>query len=146
MGDAAKSDINVDLEMYRVFYEEFRDRHALFWKLVFRFSTVIIFLDILPFVYVQNSAVVRVQWLLPCAGLVLSIPAFLLLRAEYARLRWAGEYLGTVRKKLGFMHPYPTSKSILDVKIGPFTYWTMLILSIFLSGLALYLLGLLEKV
>jgi len=138
MGDSQDTDVR--LKMLELLYAEFRDRHDHFWNLFFRASAAVLFLEVLPFVYVNNVAVVKLGWYFPLAASAIAVAAFTILVAEYARVKWASEYIGEIRDKIGFAQPRARPTHLEAIRIGPYVYYTFLILSIAMSLVAFNLL------
>jgi len=76
-----------DIEMAKLYWEEFKYRHELYWKLFFRFSYAIIFLLVIPYVHPDElRELADFVRLFPIAGMLLSLVAAWLLAAEYKRV------------------------------------------------------------
>ncbi len=76
-----------EIEMIKLYWEEFKYRHETYWKLFFKFCYAIIFLLAIPYVYPEKIRTFA-KWkiLFPIMGSFLSILAAWILAAEYIRI------------------------------------------------------------
>ncbi|KJZ08922.1 hypothetical protein TW85_23095 [Marinomonas sp. S3726] len=77
-----------EIEMVKIYWEEFKYRHDHYWKSFFKFSFAILFLLILPYAYKEKlDSLGDLKILVPILSCVLSIVSAWLLAAEYERIR-----------------------------------------------------------
>jgi hypothetical protein len=76
------------IEMAKLYWEEFSYRHAHYWNTFFRFAFAVLFMLAFPFVHPEElQRFNRYTALFPMIAILLSLAASWLLAAEYARIR-----------------------------------------------------------
>lgn len=132
-----------DIEMVKLYWEEFKYRHENYWKLFFQFSYAIIFLLVVPYVYPEKIvAIKRYVVLFPICGIFLSLVAAWILGAEYKRIGVTHEKMTQLKseeyKPIKFA--YDKWDKILKVKIGHVVTATFLVGFLLLSIANLWIL------
>jgi hypothetical protein len=91
---------NVDeVEVMKTYFEEFKYRHDLFWKVFFFLNTALFFVIAIPFLYSDKlllSGSAR-TWYSVLVGLLIVFSLYALFN-EHARISWTFEKLNKLRK------------------------------------------------
>jgi hypothetical protein len=76
------------VEMAKLYWEEFSYRHAHYWSMFFRFAFAILFMLAFPFIHPEEVQYFkRYTAIFPMIAILLSLAASWLLAAEYERIR-----------------------------------------------------------
>ena len=127
-----------EIEMAKLYWEEFKYRHEHYWKYYFKFSYAIIFLLVIP--YLDPDRIIQMGsyvYLLPVAAALLTIAAAWLLAAEYERMSLVNEKLqGIKSEKYKLIEIERTCiKKVLGIKIGYVVTIIFLVVFLLLSFL-----------
>ena len=109
------------IEMTKIYWEEYKYRHEHYWKSFFKFSFAALFLNILPFAYPEKMvALKRFLIVFPLVSLGLSIFSTWLLAAEYERMRVIYKKFDEIKTKEFKYIRFNLSgcKRILKLRIG----------------------------
>jgi len=81
---------NSDLEIFKLLFDQWKFRLTQYWSLMLKFYVVTLILTLLPLMHgtwgVQLNAFNIPMWILPVAGLMVSIAVFFLARVEMNRI------------------------------------------------------------
>ena len=94
-------------EMIKYLLDEFKYRHELFWKIVFRFSYAILILYALPFLKLETEiSIDRLALGFPVVGFSLSIGGIILLILEYRILSFVEKKYNECKESIkgGFLN------------------------------------------
>lgn len=131
-----------EIEMVKIYWEEFKYRHDHYWKSFFKFSFAILFLLILPYAYKEKlDSLGELKILIPILSCILSIVSAWLLAAEYERIIVTNLKYQELKKP-----PYNAItfenegfKKLLNIKIGVVVFFLFGICFLGLSLLEFYL-------
>ena len=138
--------MNLDeIEMVKIYWEEFKYRHDHYWKSFFKFSFAILFLLVLPFMYPEKiSKFGKLQLIIPILSMILSLASAWLLASEYERIKVANQKFQELKKtpfdSIIFSTQNIGFKKILNFKIGTVVSILFAVVFFLLSTLELYLL------
>ena len=110
-----------EIEMAKLYWEEYKYRHEHYWKSFFKFSYAIIFLLVIPYLHpdkiIQLAHYIK---LFPTAAALLSIAAAWVLAAEYERIAVTSEKLIEIKSEKYKPIEFELTgfKKVLGVRIG----------------------------
>ena len=111
--------------------DEFKYRHELFWKIVFRFSSAIIILYTIPFLKVEGErSIDEIVLGFPFVGVVVSLAGIALLLLEYRILSFVEEKYNECKEQLA--HGYSNIHAMNHKYIG---YLAIVVWGLFFSSL-----------
>ena len=87
-----------DVEMLKLYFEEFKYRHSHYWGMVFKFAFAILFLLGIPYIYPEEIEDIN-KIIFPVAAIIFCLSATWLLAAEYERLRATTEKYNQLKPK-----------------------------------------------
>ncbi len=113
-------DASLRLELLKLLFVDFRYKHENYWRLVIRFSGVVLVLALLPFLYQKDYGYLeQIYWIFPLISVLLAGVAVVILQAEYKRLVAVGREITQIRRDLN-VPTAPRELGILArVRIGP---------------------------
>ena len=96
---------NEILEIAKLVYSEYQYRHETIWKLTNMSVLAIVTLMVVPYVLVKEGVFIGLRYAFPLVSIMLCVISFLLVNAEYARLRATrkryNNLLGLLCRKVG---------------------------------------------
>jgi hypothetical protein len=103
VGAGQEKTSSTHLEMIKMLLEDFRYRHENYWKLYVRFSTAVLALAVIPFLYQKDNDFLRqIYWIFPLFSILVALPAAIILHGEYSRIAAAGRNVRQLREELGY--------------------------------------------
>ena len=94
--------VDNNIEILKIYYDEFKYRHQHYWMIFFRSSAAILLLILSPFIYGEKvKSIGNLILFLPVFGIILSIVSYFLLDAEYRRLNAVNETMKSLRNRIG---------------------------------------------
>jgi uncharacterized membrane protein len=132
-----------EIELVKIYWDEYKLRHEHYWKSFFRFGFAIVFLLALPFVYpVKTGSLGNFIIAIPILAVTLSLFSAWLLRSEYDRLRKTDDNLRVLIPK-EYRRAATTPKGLaklFEVRIGVVVSVLFGVVFVAISGTQLYLL------
>ena len=94
--------VDNNIEILKIYYDEFKYRHQHYWMIFFRSSAAILLLILSPFIYGEKvKSIGNLILFLPVFAIILSIVSYFLLDAEYRRLNAVNETMKSLRNRIG---------------------------------------------